>query len=199
MSGSLRVQKQELRRSLKKERLSIPPQVRRLAEAKMCRTFLSLATYRYADVLLLYAPLPGEPDVFPIARQAWTDGKRVAFPRCLPEKGQMTFHYITREEDLVSGAFGIREPKSSLPLFEQTGIQHSVCIVPALAFDGRGNRLGYGGGYYDRYLASFSGAIVGLCMRRFLVDSLPCGRYDLPVDVIVTEGGVRSVYEKNKG
>lgn len=193
------MQKRELRRVLKEERAHICKAELERCSALICRRFLSLAVYRYADVLLLYAALPGEPDVFPIAHRAWADGKRVAFPRCLTRDGVMCFHFVSEEAELTPGAFGIREPAASLQVCAPDDGERAVCVLPGLAFDLRGNRLGSGGGYYDRYLASFRGTVAGVLMQRFVRETVPRGRYDRPADILITERGVTAVYEKKQG
>lgn len=199
MTCGIHAQKRDLRRVLKEERQRIGAEERETCSALICRRFLSLAVYRYAEILLLYAALPGEPDVFPIARRAWEDGKRVAFPRCLTGDGVMRFHFVSGEDELMPGMFGIREPAAEAEAYEPADGARTVCVVPGLAFDRRGNRLGSGGGYYDRYLASFRGTVAGVCMQRFVRDAIPRGRYDRPADILITERGVTAVYEKKQG
>jgi 5-formyltetrahydrofolate cyclo-ligase len=84
------------------------------------------------------------------------------------------------------------EPDAALPAFtpETAESQNVVCIVPAVVFDKKGFRIGYGGGYYDRYLAGFRGTKIGFAYRDFIVNSVPHGRFDLTVDVMITERGL---------
>ena len=82
----------------------------------------------------------------------------------------------------------IPEPPSDLPTFEPKG--HCVCIVPGLAFDKNGYRIGYGKGYYDRFLKDFNGTKIGLCRCDFLKDALPVNEFDHKVDMIITEKGI---------
>jgi 5-formyltetrahydrofolate cyclo-ligase len=84
------------------------------------------------------------------------------------------------------------EPDASLPAFtpETAESANVVCIVPAVVFDKKGYRIGYGGGYYDRYLAGFRGTKIGFAYRDFIVNSVPHGRFDLTVDVMITERGL---------
>jgi 5-formyltetrahydrofolate cyclo-ligase len=110
--------------------------------------------------------------------------KRVALPRCEGD-GKMNFYYINSVNDLKKGAYGIQEPNEKCALFE--GRDSALCIVPALSYDKHGHRLGYGGGYYDRFLSKFSGKTVGICYEENICDSLMHGKYDRPVTLIVTE------------
>jgi len=97
----------------------------------------------------------------------------------------MKMHLIGSMEDLEEGAYGILEPYSNLPVLEDT--TNAICIVPAFCNDYRGYRVGYGGGYYDRYLSTFQGVKIGVnysdCVRPKLIG----GRYDVPVDLLVTD------------
>ena len=102
-------------------------------------------------------------------------------PRC---KGkEMRFFRIADFSELKAGAFGIPEPTGSE---EPDNFSASLCIVPALSFDENGYRMGYGGGYYDRFLRGYDGISVGICYDDFLGE-IPREEHDLPVDILVTE------------
>lgn len=193
----IRARKNEIRAQYKERRAAIPADEKRIRDEKICRLFLSSITYRYAKILLLYAPTAGEIDIMPIARQALADGKAVAFPRCRPAECKMDYHFITTESDLVPGAYGIYEPDPALPMYDpksdDPALAHPVCIVPGLVFDAQGYRIGYGKGYYDRYLVDFSGVRIGAVYSDFVLPRLVRGRFDLAVDVLVTEKGVKAV------
>jgi 5-formyltetrahydrofolate cyclo-ligase len=90
--------------------------------------------------------------------------------------------------DLEDGAYGIKEPKGNCELF--SGREKSLCILPALAFDRAGYRLGYGGGYYDRFLFRFNLTTVGLVYEEFLFDELPKDEHDKKASILIKEGGV---------
>ena len=153
---------------------------------------LASATFRYADILLMYYPKPDEIDIRPIAEAALAAGKKIAFPRCNPEDHTMVFHYVSSLAELEPGSYNIMEPAATLDAFalEEAERSNVVCIVPAVVFDKKGYRIGYGGGYYDRYLAGFRGTKMGFAYRDFIVNSVPHGRFDLTVDVMITERGL---------
>ncbi len=194
----IREKKCEIRAEYREKRRALPPELKTAFDAKICTCFLQSITYRYANILLLYAPLREEIDCMPIAYQAWADGKIVAFPRCKDGECTMQYHIVEREEDLISGMYGIREPRNTAPLLlteeDVCTEDHPVCIVPGVVFDRDGYRIGYGKGYYDRFLATFSGVRAGMVYSSFLLPELPRGRFDLSVDVMVTEKGVRAVH-----
>lgn len=154
-------------------------------DTAICERIISLSSFRFADTVLTYSPIGSEINANGIALRALELGKRVAFPVCDKEIGEMTFKYVSSLDDLVCGAYSIPEPNADAECFAH--IQHSICIVPALAFDKRGFRLGYGGGYYDKFLKKFDGVTIGITYDALIADTLPTGVYDVPVDVIITE------------
>lgn len=157
---------------------------------------MALVTYRYSDVLLMYVPTRREIDVLPIARHALENGKRIAFPCCDTKNHTMEFRLVSSLDQLtVTGSFGILEPSDECLVFTQDkAAGNAVCLVPAIVYDKKGYRLGYGKGFYDRYLPSFIGTKVGFVYSDFIIGSVPRGRYDLSVDVLVTEKGVRALH-----
>jgi 5-formyltetrahydrofolate cyclo-ligase len=114
--------------------------------------------------------------------------KNWVLPRIIPEEiHRMVFHPYDPDH-LVQHPFGMAEPAPHLPQLPAGGIQ--LVLVPGLAFDHAGWRLGYGGGYFDRFLQDFGGVSVGAVFRALLLDSLPHGEHDIPVQWLATEGGV---------
>ena len=154
----------------------------------ICRALLTSASFRFAKTVLAYAPTRYEVDITPALEEALRLGKRLAFPRCI-DKGIMTFHYATPSE-LVLGAHHIRAPREDAPPL--TDMTASVCLVPAVVFDAHGYRIGYGGGYYDRFLSQYEGAAIGIIRSDFILRELPRGRFDRAVQALVTEKGVRA-------
>ncbi|MBQ7161587.1 MAG: 5-formyltetrahydrofolate cyclo-ligase [Clostridia bacterium] len=186
----IREEKKAIREKIKAERMEISAEEKERLDAAICEKFLSLASYRYAGILLLYAPMKGEIDVMPLARAALAAGKKVAFPRCDPDDRTMVFRCVRSEEELAPAHFGIREPSDGCEAYDPASNELAICIVPALAFDREGFRVGYGGGYYDRFLNDFRGSKVGLIYSRFLIERAPRGRFDTAADAMVTEKGV---------
>ena len=152
-----------------------------------------LAGFRFANAVLLYMPTGTEIDVRPLITASLEAGKLTALPRC-GEGRSMTFHVIESPDQLSPGAFGILEPDIDLPVYDLRDAEKdlALCVIPAVAWDKKGFRLGSGGGYYDRFLSGFSGAKAGLAYEEDILDSLPRGRYDIRSDFIVTEKGVRT-------
>ena len=182
----------EIRKQYLERRTALSAEIRAVRDEKICKNILASAAYRYADVLLLYYPIKAEVNVLPVMQAALASGKKVAFPRCHAEDHTMTFHYISSDADFEKGAFGISEPFASLPAFEAADIENKnvLCIVPAVVYDRKGYRVGYGGGYYDRFFGKFRPASIGVVYEEFILRNVPHGRFDISVDVVVSERGI---------
>ena len=185
----LRVYKKEIRAQMRKIRREMPAEVVAEKNEMIFKRLISTQQYRRAKTVVLHVSKELEVDTRRLMEQAWQDGKRVAAPRCVEDTRLMNMHLISSMDDLQEGAFGILEPYDNLPILQDT--RDAICIVPAFCNDYRGYRVGYGGGYYDRYLSSFSGVKIGVnysdCVRPRLIS----GRYDVPVDLLVTDRYIR--------
>ena len=191
----LKTQKNKIRKQFVEKRRKMQPIIKRLSDEKICSLFMALVSYRYSEILLMYYPTAREIDVLPIAQHALNSGKRIAFPCCDTKNHTMVFRFITSLDQLtVAGTFGIPEPAVDCPVYRWEEGGHSVCLIPGIVYDEKGYRLGYGKGYYDRYLPSFKGTKIGFVYSDFVIGSVPRGRYDLAVDVLVTEKGVKALH-----
>ena len=190
MQNGLKIKKRRLREELLLERLSVSAEDKLTAEAAIATRLLTLASFRFAETVLLYAPIKGELDLLPVCDRIRQAGKSIAFPRCHPDGCTMTYHLVSSPKELTVGAYGIREPSPSAPLYEPSHAKHDLCIVPAVCYDRDGFRVGYGKGYYDRFLSQFGGTTLGLILNRFLLPKVPRGHFDRSVDLILTEKGV---------
>lgn len=192
----LKIQKNKLRAQYIEQRRNLDPAVKQARDEKICSLFMSLVSYRYADTLLMYYPTRREIDVLPIVHQALKSGKQVAFPLCNVQNHTMEFYLVNSLDDLKeSGAFGTPEPKEHCVMFSKKQNAGSiVCVVPAIVYDANGYRLGYGKGFYDRYLSDCPCTKVGMVYSDFMVRQVPRGRFDLSVDVLVTEKGVKAIH-----
>lgn len=190
----IKEEKKALREKFAKKRSEMEPEYKKALDKKIVERFKALATYRYAETLLLYYPVKGEIDVTPLISDALNAGKRVALPRCESHGSIMHFHYINSLSDLCEGRFGIMEPREDAELFTKDNISGPCAVVvPAFSYDRDGYRLGYGGGFYDRYFGRAGISTVGLVYSEFVSDKLPHGRFDISVDILVTEKGVRVI------
>jgi 5-formyltetrahydrofolate cyclo-ligase len=153
--------------------------LRELWEASTLMVFLSFGSELRTDGLL---------------RWGWEAGKRIVVPRCRPEDRGLTPCLLGSFAELEIGQYGIREPKAEnirpVPREEIDAI-----LVPAVAFDRRGYRVGYGGGYYDRFLPGVLRAVrIGAAFSCQIVAGIPNDPHDLPVDRIVTENGEEPIF-----
>ncbi len=182
--------KTRLREQFRAIRESMEPAVREEADSQIAQTVRRLWQYRVSRQILVYVSTPIEVDTHRIIEQALADGKRVAVPRCVPGTRNMEFYYIRSLNDLQPGTFGVLEPQAD----EQqlvTDYAHSMCLIPAFSYDFTGYRLGYGKGYYDRFLADYTGHMIGICYSSCVRRYLPHGRFDRPAQLLVTEKYIR--------
>ena len=189
---TLKEEKKKLREEILKLRSEISDSERKEAEDAVVMKLLSLASFRFAETVLLYYPIKGELNILPLAEAAIKAGKKVAFPLCDTESSTMTYHLVSDLSDLKEGSYGIPEPTSKLPLYTPSKEKNDLIIIPGVCFDRHGYRVGYGKGYYDRYLNSFGGTAVGVTFHKLLRPSVPRGRFDKHVSLIVTEKGAFS-------
>ena len=186
----IRVVKNNLRNKFKSLRRNMPPKQKHRMDVEIQSRFLSLRQYHQNDILFTYVSKDIEVDTMAIIAAARANQKKVAVPRCIPGEIDMDFFFIQGEEDLEPGMFGVLEPVPGR-CDKVTDFSRGLCIVPGLSFDAEGFRLGYGKGYYDRFLAKFQGTTVGLCYSNCTQWRLPHGRYDRPVDLLITDRYLR--------
>lgn len=189
---SVKEQKIKIRSDLLALRYAIADNERAAAEKSMIKKILSLASFRFAESILLYYPIKGEPSLLPLVEAIIKDGKRVAFPLCHTEDCTLTYHYISSLNDLKDGSYGTKEPLYTYPIYIPDKNKNDMILVPGISFDKHGYRLGYGKGYYDRFLTSFEGTQIGVTFHKLFSDKLPRGHYDKKVCTVLTEKGVFS-------
>ena len=183
---NIRNRKRELRAKYKRTRSSMPPALKAELDKKLTDSFLGLDEYKNSDTLFAFVSSEIECDTSKIIEDALGSGKRVAVPKCGEKSGEMDFYYITSRSDLERGKFGILEPvPEKCPIAED--FSSGLCIVPGLCFDLQGYRIGFGKGYYDRFLQKFGGVTVGICYYKCMQNDLPTGVFDKPVDILLTE------------
>ncbi len=188
---SVKEEKNLLRKQCAAIRNGISQDEKAQRDEKICSLCASLAIYRFADTVLLYHPIRSEVDVRPLIDSALADGKEVYLPLCdKTEPGKMQFHRIMFQNDLSAGSFGVMEPSLHLPVWMPDDGKRAVCLIPALAYGKDGFRLGYGKGYYDRFLQGFNGTGIGITYSELILPTVPHNRFDLKADLLVSEKGV---------
>lgn len=146
--------------------------------------------YNDADTVLLYWSVGSEVITHRMIDKVLSDGKKLALPKCIDAFGNMLFYYVSSADELIDGMYGIKEPAGDKPY--DVSHMRSLCIVPGLSFSTAGYRLGYGKGYYDRFLENFKGVSIGLCYEECMTQFLPTDGYDKQVNYIITN---KSIYD----
>lgn len=186
-----RAVKKSLREKYINMRNSILPEDKQRLDEAVFERVVRLTQYKECKLLLTYVSKGTEVDTRRLIDYALGDNKTVAVPRCVENTRDMEFYIITSPDQLEPGCFSVLEPKIA-ECKKAEDFSDSFCIVPGLSFDVSGYRLGYGMGYYDRFLSSYQGRTAGLCYSEFVrFKELPKNRYDKSVELIVTEGYIR--------
>lgn len=181
-------QKAALRKSIREARRSLSDEERLFAALKVRDLLLGMEEIKDARCILAYMPMKYELDVLPSVKALKELGKTVAFPLCIEEGGLRLF-VPAEENGFVTGAYGILEPDISTA--KEIGFSElDAIILPAIGFDGSLNRLGQGGGYYDRLLSKTDCYKVAIGFDCQLVESVPTEETDRPVDAAVTPSGI---------
>lgn len=185
--GDLRAAKIALRERILAERRALPEAERTRRSRRIAERLVELEVWERARLVHLYVgALDGEVETRDVAREAWRSGKRVACPVVEWEPPRLAHHEIRSLEELVVDRRGLWQPDpDTAPAVDPADVD--LVVAPGLAFDRRGNRIGFGAGFYDRFLAAVDATVVALAYSLQLVDAVPHGRHDVPVDWIVTE------------
>lgn len=180
--------KREIRKAVKERRKALPLEVEQAGSEQILSFLCSLPEYQRASLIYSYVDYNHEVKTWPIMEQAWKDGKQVAVPRV---NGQaMEFFLITSREDLEVGYSGILEPKQGLPMVSGGAVtgEASLFLMPGVAFDRSHHRIGYGGGFYDRYLEAHPELItVALAYECQIFEEIPFERFDIRPQILLTE------------
>lgn len=180
--------KHELRQRCRTLRQELSEERRQHASRQICEHLAAWQVFQRAETLAAYLPIKAEVDLRPLLEQF--PAKRWLLPRIAPEEHRIDFHLYDPAQ-LVVHPFGMAEPAADLPLV--TAAEIELVLVPGLAYDLQGWRLGYGGGYYDRFLSRFDGISVGVAYQALVLESVPHSGYDVPVGWIATETGLLQV------
>ena len=160
--------------------------------ARVCMRILEMDKYRAAKRVLAYASVNNEVSLRGLIRQMLDEGKEVYLP-VVRDRLRMDAVRVYALDDLKKGAFNVLEPTGGEVIAPQ---ELDLVLVPGMAFDRAGYRLGYGKGYYDRFLARFGGRMIGICYHECVRRRLPHGRYDRPVELLVTDSYLRRTGER---
>lgn len=179
--------KSELRQRLIVLRNSFDEGKRSECSQKITERLCGLAEFKECSEIFCYFSKKTEISTEEIIKKA-LENKKVALPVCVG--GSMIFRYIRDFRDLEKGSFGVYEPKSQCE--QAYARKNTVCITPALCYNGQGYRIGYGKGFYDRFFAENKCIKIGLCYEELIKDFEP-SENDISVDIIVTESKIRVI------
>lgn len=158
------------------------------ASEQICRHLLELDEIKNSKTVMLYISFNKEPDTHRLAEELLSLGKTVCAPLCDPERLSMSAYRFDAFSSLIKGTYGILEPKPELPVPAE---DMDCVLVPGCVFGRNFHRIGYGKGYYDRFLPQVPHAVkIGLCYDFCLAEQVEAGEYDVAVDLIVTDKGV---------
>ena len=185
---SKKEEKRALRAIYKEKRAQIKKGQKELLDSMLCQRVTALECFDRADIILTFSPSFLEPDIDPIAIEALRRGKKVAYPICDKATHTMTFRFVSSLDELCVGSYSIPEPPATNTAYSAE--DNAICILPALTLSRDGTRLGYGGGYYDRFLENFRGISIGIAYDDFICDSLPSEPFDKKASIIISERGI---------
>lgn len=173
--------KQELRRAIRQQKRAMTPQQIEDASCRLGQLFAESQLYCQAKTIYGYLPYNQEVRTVPMLQRALDEGKRVAVPKCYGD--EMKFIYLDDLSQVASGYCGIPEPIADEPVADDPT---ALVLMPGLAFDKQGHRIGYGGGFYDKFLAAEPNhPTLALCYDFQMLEHLETEEYDIPVDCVL--------------
>ena len=188
MPDAQRERKSNLRSQMRQKLATMTDDERHRASLAACERLTKLDAFQHAAVVMMYMPLAGEVDLTPVAIRCFQSGRTVCVPKVDWKRREMSAVEVTAFDDHVmdTDEHGLRAPRDSRPILPSV---IDLVVVPGLAFDTRGHRLGRGGGYYDRFLKRLrrAAAIVGLAFDQQIIDEVPADECDVSVGIVVTD------------
>lgn len=181
-------EKNRLRRVIREKARSLDPDYCHAADRAIYDLLTVLPEYRRASRIFCFVSRPDEADTHAVILHALAEGKTAAVPRCV---GDGIMHACVIQDfyrDLTPGRYGIPEPVSRCPRMDPDAFD--LILVPCCSCTHEGKRLGFGGGYYDRYLAKTSAVTIALCREELILPEIPVEPFDLDMDIVLTEAGV---------
>jgi 5-formyltetrahydrofolate cyclo-ligase len=177
----LDMDKQTLRRQIREQKRAMTSEQIEIASKKLGELFAASHLYQQAKTIYGYLPYNQEVRTVPMLQRALEEGKRVAVPKCYGE--EMRFIYMDDLSKVESGYCGIPEPIADTPVADDPT---ALVLMPGLAFTKRGERMGYGGGFYDKFLsAEPDHPTLALCYEFQMVEHIPTEEFDVPVDCVL--------------
>jgi len=195
MAANVHEAKHLLRREILARRRSLSARQIAAGSEAIAACFCAWPLYLAAEVVMLYLAMPDEPQTAAIAEDAWARGKTVAVPLVGEAPGRMEAARLCGWDGLVAGRLGLKMPDPAAAAIIDPAVIDLV-VVPGVAFDPAGRRLGRGAGYYDRFLPRAPRARrLGLAWSVQIVARVPTDEYDVKMDYLLTEGGFQPAGE----
>lgn len=182
---NLKQVKNEIRSTAKKYRIKLSADQKEKLDIILQKNFISSDFFKKSKLILAFVSKDVEVSTKLILEEVLNSDKTLALPRCGGNR-TMDFYIVKSLDDLSEGAYGLMEPEPE-KCRSVSDFENCLCLVPGLAFDREGYRLGFGKGYYDRFLVDSKALTVSLCYAKCVYDQLPRGFYDRPVDILITE------------
>ncbi len=190
MNENLHTEKKQMRETVLARRDAMLPAARTIASHAIVEKVCALSQYRQANVVLIYMGFGSEIETQTLLERILVDAKTVVLPRVDRTSQSLILHVVRNMSELVTSKWGIREPRSDAPSMPISAIE--FVLMPGVAFDRSGNRLGYGRGYYDKLLSAASPALarVAAGFACQIVDAVPVGPDDERIDTIITDNEI---------
>ena len=180
-------EKQQLRRTMRALESGLSARYKAESSRAIAAHLLAMPEYQEAGTVFCFVGTDREIDTRPILEDVLAAGKRLCVPQCVG-KGIMELRQVTDLRQLIPGAYGILEPSADAPLVSLDEVDFA--ILPCLTCNHLGQRLGQGGGYYDRFLSHYRGGTVLLCREKLIREEIPLEPHDYPVPWVLTERGL---------
>lgn len=177
--------KKILRKRLIEKRKSLDKAEKAKWDKIISEKIINTDYFKNAEQVLVFSSTDDEFDTRYIIERCRESYKRVFYPRCIDKDGNMSFFKVDSVGDLTFGSFGILEPNETCKKYIPQ--DNDLVIVPCLSADRQKNRIGYGKGYYDRFLKDFNGVSISPCYDILLEDEIPTDKYDMQINIIVTD------------
>ncbi len=177
--------KKALRKELFARRKNIPKEKKVIWDKEISKKIIETDYFQNAEQVLVFASVGNEFDTSFIIEACRLNNKDLYFPLCIDSDGYMEFLKVNSPDDLKNGMYNIPEPKSHCGKYKEK--DNDLVIVPCLSADKNKNRIGYGKGYYDRFLNDFNGVSIAPCYDEMLWDKIPTDKYDIKINIIVTD------------
>lgn len=180
-------QKDNIRSLIKEKRNALTEEEKRVKDEKIFTKIINSDYYKNSNVIFVYVSFKGEVDTHKLIKYSLNIGKTICVPKVISKKEGMEAIIINSFDELNPGKYNILEPKDSCKKIDTNRIE--LILMPGVAFDKNGGRIGYGGGFYDRFLNKIDSKIpkIALAYDFQILKSIPCEEHDIKVDGIITD------------